>query len=325
MSTRVSEKELVNKLCAKTRKVIDKHDLDKDDFLALGQVSFPHGRADAVLYGLYKGLYVVPIGVEVKTKIESGTELFRYVDQMRGIYEYAFAYIYLALQKIHKNVRELVKKYLSDIGYGLIEIGEDDVNVIVPASPKKPYRSRRDYNEVASRGLLYISARRALMDEGFDVKSMNISSLWMGLKSPINYCAFLYGNYAAFGVYALGLENVRKLLRFLMGRKNLVQSLGERGYRVYLESYLAVRGVRGYIHHFDEPVSLDVVKTLDDKIKQRVKPMPVPRWGSGLGIYKRLWNVENVPTYPTALRSIKATLATDRLGIFLKKGIIAST
>ena len=323
MSSQKKEGGLIDKLCANASKIIKEHDLDvdKDKFLYLSQVTFPHGRADIVIYGLYKGLYVVPLGVEVKKQVSSGTELFHYINQIRETYEHAFTYIYLAIDRIKNNVRKLVEYYLSDIGYGFIKVSEGDVDVVVKASPKKAYRSEHDHNVVASRGMLYISARQALMDEGFVEENIRKSSVWIGLDLPINYCAFLYGNYAIFGVYARSLKRVEQLLEFLESREDLLQSLRERGYRIYLESYLAVRGVRGVVHHLDEPISADVVKRLYSMVKRGIKPMPIPRWGAGLGIYKRLWNIESVPTYATALRSIKDEL--DQLRIFREEGIIS--
>lgn len=301
--------------------VVDKQGLDKDNFLVMKEVRFPHGRADAVIYCLIKGLYVVPLGIEVKKEVKSGTEFLEYVNQMRETYEHAFTHIYLAVGEIRSKVKEFVKGFLKDVGYGLIKVDEDSINVVVEAMPKKIYRSWRDYNEVASRGTLYISTRQALMDEGFDEENMRFSEVWMGLKSKINYEAFLYHNYAAFGVCAIPLDKVKKLLSFLNDREELLQSLRKSRYRIFLESYLRRgRVVIGYIRHLDEPVSVNTVKMINDRIKQGVKPMPFPGWGSRIGVYKRLWNVENVPTYSTALRDIKDAL--NQLKIFREKELI---
>ena len=124
MSLQRKERDLINELCTNALKIVKEHDLDEDKFLPLSQVPFPHGRADAVIYGLYKGLYVVPLGVEVKKQVSSGTELFYYINQMRETYEHAFTYIYLATGSIRSNVKKLVEDYLSDIGYGFIEVSE---------------------------------------------------------------------------------------------------------------------------------------------------------------------------------------------------------
>ena len=180
--TRVSEKELIDILCNNATKIIHKHGLDSDEFLPIRQILFPHGRADAVIYGLYKGLFIMPIAVEVKKKVLSCTELLYFIDQIRKTYEYAFTYIYLAIGKIQNNIEELVKRYLLDVGYGLIRICDKDIDIIIEATPKKPYRSRRDYAEVASRGMLYISTRRALLDLGFSLDDIKVTSQWMGLN-----------------------------------------------------------------------------------------------------------------------------------------------
>jgi hypothetical protein len=44
-------------------KVIERHGLDEDNFLAIKEVRFPHGRADVVIYGLYGGLHVVRLAL----------------------------------------------------------------------------------------------------------------------------------------------------------------------------------------------------------------------------------------------------------------------
>jgi len=245
--------------------------------------------------------------------VGSGTELFRYVDQIREIYEHAFTHIYLAVHDIRADVEGLVKTYLADLGYGLIKIRES-VDVVVKAEPKKTYRSEHDYNEVTSRGLLYIAAKKALMEEGFDENHINVSPLWVGLKHPINYCAFLRGNYAAFGVYALGLQNVKYLIQFLKGRESLLQSLEERGFRVYLESYITVKGIRGYARHLEEPINADTTRTISNALNE-IKKAPTPRWNFGLGVYRRLWNIDSPPTYATALKHIKDALAKNQLGL----------
>jgi hypothetical protein len=43
-------------------------------------------------------------------------------------------------------------------------------------------------------------------------------------------------------------------------------------------------------------------------VAKRLGLINVKRWGVGLGIYKRLWELEFVPTYPTALKNIEDTL-----------------
>jgi len=101
-----------------------------------------------------------------------------------------------------------------------------------------------------------------------------------------------------------------------------LKRLKESGYRTCLDSYRAVGGVRGYIHLLDEWINHETIKKLDDKFEQGFRPMP-KGWGVGLGIYKRLWNIESIPTYPTALKSIKTSLDTDQLRRFQEEGLIA--
>lgn len=300
------EKKLVDLVCEGAVKVVERHGLDKENFLAIKEVQFPHGRADLVIYGLCNGLYVFPLGVEVKESIKSGTDLFYHITQIRESYEYAFTHIYLAASEVRKE--EIIKKYLEEVGYGLLKITGNDVEVKVEARPKKIYRSEHDYCEVASKGLLMMVTKQVLMNAGFRVEDLKVSSLWTGLKPPLSYCAFLRGNYAVFGVYALKLENVKELLKFLMNEKSLLENLGGIGYRIYLEFYPAVRKVIGYIHLFDEPLSVETVKRINDAISKGVKAALVKGWGVGLGVYKRLWEFEFIPTYPTALKSVENAL-----------------
>jgi hypothetical protein len=302
----LGEKDLADIVYERAVKVVERHGLDKANFLPLKEVRFPHGRADVVIYGLYNDLYVLPFGVEVKKSIVSGTDLLYCIDQIRGTYEHAFTHIYLAVHEAGE--KGLIENYLEEVGYGLLRISGNDVEVDVEARPRKVYRSERDYCEVSSRGLLMMATIKALIDEGFKMEDMNVSSLWVGLKWPINYCAFLRGNHTAFGVYALNLKNVKRLLEFLVSRKTLLQELENAEYRIWMESYPAVKGVRGYVQHFDEQLSVNVVEKIIDAVNRGVRPTSLKKWGFGLGIYKRLWSVESVPTYPTALKSVEKAL-----------------
>jgi hypothetical protein len=304
--SKVGEEGLADIICKRAAKVIERHGLDEDNFLAIKEVQFPHGRADVVIYGLHGGLYVVPLGIEVKRYIASGTDLFHYIEQIRETYEYAFTHIYLAVRDARKI--EVARRYLEEVGYGLLRISEDGVEVDVEARPKKVYKSERDYCEVASEGMLRMAAIKALTNAGFGAEDVVVYSWGVGLKWPLNYCAFTRGDYAVFGVYALGLENVERLLKFLVSEKPLVNSLGATGYRVFLESYPVVKGVRGYVRPFDEPLSIDVVERAID-VARRLGLTTIKRWGVGLGIYKRLWELEFVPTYPTALKNVEGALA----------------
>jgi hypothetical protein len=303
--SKVGEEGLADVICKRAAKVVEKHDLDKDSLLAIKEVQFPHGRADVVIYGLHGGLYVVPFGIEVKRSIVSGTDLFHYIEQIRETYEYAFTHIYLAVRDVRRM--EVARRYLEEVGYGLLRVTGDDVEVEVEAKPKKVYKSERDYCEVASKGLLRMAAIKALTNAGFRAEDVEVYSWGVGLKWPLNYCAFTRGDYAVFGVYALGMENVERLLKFLASEKPLVNSLGATGYRIFLESYPAVKGVRGYVRPFDEPLSINVVERTID-VAKRLGLINVKRWGVGLGIYKRLWELEFVPTYPTALKNVEVTL-----------------
>ena len=74
----LGEKEIVDLIDKHKSVILDKHGLSKEDALIVKELKFPHGRADVVIYGLYENLYAVPIGVEVKTTIKSGTELYYY-------------------------------------------------------------------------------------------------------------------------------------------------------------------------------------------------------------------------------------------------------
>jgi len=87
------------------------------------------------------------IGMEVKTSIKSGTELYYYINQLREKYEYAFPIIYLATNKLENGERKkkekeskrrnIIRDYLNEIGYGLIEVDRDDINISLPANPKR--------------------------------------------------------------------------------------------------------------------------------------------------------------------------------------------
>jgi hypothetical protein len=256
-----------------------------------------------VIYGLYENLYAVPIGVEVKTTIKSGTELYYYIDQLRKTYEYAFPIIYLATNKLESN-KKIICDYLSEIGYGLIEITRDGIEVSIDAKPKKTPKSEYDYCEVASKGLLYLATAKVLEGRGFKREHLKVSSLWIGVDANISYCGFTRGSYNVFGVYALGSDYVRQLLKFLLDKDTLVVKLSEAGYRIYMESYPAMRGVKGYVRHLDESLSTSALKAIYDIVERRNRLTPIKRWGVGLGIYKSLWEVFTMPTYFTALQVI---------------------
>jgi hypothetical protein len=288
--------------------ILEKHGLSKEDALIVKELKFPHGRADVVIYGLYENLYAVPIGVEVKTTIKSGTELYYYIDQLRETYEYAFPIIYLATNKLESNKREIICDYLSEIGYGLIEATRDDIEVSIDAKPKKTPKSEYDYCEVASKGLLYLATAKVLERRGFKREHLKVTSVWIGVNANISYCGFTRGSYAVFGVYALGSSSVKQLLGFLLDKESLVKDLGKTGYRVYVESYLAIGGVKGYVRHLEETLSMSTVEAIHNIMKKKDKLSLIKGWGIGLGIYKPLWEAFFMPSYPTALQMINRTM-----------------
>lgn len=304
---------LADAICRNADAILREHDLIANGLPPFRELPFPHGRADVVVFGLYKHLYVVPIGVEVKRSIKSATELVSYINQVRDTYEYAFTHIYLAAQEIADE--GLAKSYLSPIGYGLLRVGGDGVRVVIAAQPKKVYKSERDYCEVASRGTVMMATLQALREVGFRSEDLNVTpekcvtSTWVGVRSKINYCGFLFGRYAAFGVYARRSENIKRVLEFLMDRGSLLDSLAAAGYRIHIEPYYRVLGrVVGYVHLFDEPLSADLVQRILSILRSAGELSPFRGWGVGLGVYKRLWDVEFVPTYPTALEKVRGAL-----------------
>jgi hypothetical protein len=273
-----------------------------------------------VIYGLYEDLYVVPVGIEVKTSIKSGTELYYYINQLRETYEHAFPIIYLATNKFKLDNNEgkkkekksersnIIKGYLGEIGYGLIEVDRDDIKISLPANPKKTPKSEYDYCEVASKGLLYLATAKVLEGKGFKRGHLKVTSVWIGVDANISYCGFTRGSYAVFGVYALGSSSVKQLLEFLLDRESLVKDLGKTGYRVYIESYLAMGGVKGYVRHLDETLSTSTLEIIRKVMEKKDRLSLAKGWGVGLGVYKPLWEAFFMPSYPTALQMINRTM-----------------
>jgi len=316
---RLKEKEILNYIDKHKDKILKEHGLSKENALFVKELKFPHGRADTVIYGLYKDLYVIPIGIEVKTTIVSGTELYYHINQIRETYEYAFPIIYLATNKFKLDNNEgkkkekgcersnIIKGYLGEIGYGLIEVDRDDINISLPANPKKTPKSEYDYCEVTSKGLLYLATAKVLEGRGFKREHLRVTSLWIGVDAGISYCGFTRGSYTVFGVYALGSNNVKRLSKFLLSKEPLVEKL-KTEYKIYMESYLAIGGVKGYVHHLDESLSMSTLKTIHNIVEKKDKPVLSEGWGIGLGIYKPLWEVFFMPTYPTASQAIDRTM-----------------
>jgi uncharacterized protein YfkK (UPF0435 family) len=81
-----------------------------------------------------------------------------------------------------------------------------------------------------------------------------------------------------------------------------------------MESYPAMGGVKGYVRHLDEALSMSTLKTIHDIVKKRDKSSLIRGWGIGLGIYKPLWEAFFMPSYPTALQMINRTM--DELADF---------
>ena len=302
------EKEIVDFIDKHKSVILDKHGLSKGDALFLKEFIFPHGKADAVIYGLYKDLYVVPIVIEAKKSIKSGTDLYSYINQLRETYEHAFTIIYLATNKLVNDKKKIISGYLGEMGYGLIEITRDGIEVSIDAKPKKTPKSEYDYCQVVSKGLLYLATANVLERGGFKREHLKVSSVWIGVGANISYCGFTRGSYTVFGVYALSSDYVRQLLKFLLDKKTLVEKLSEAGYRVYMESYPAMGGVKGYARHIDETLSMNTVEAIYNVIKKNEKLSLIKGWGIGLGIYKPLWEALFTPSYPTALQMINRAM-----------------
>jgi len=162
--------------------------------------------------------------------------------------------------------------------------------------------------------LLYLATAKVLKERGFKREHLKVSSLWIGIDANISYCGFRRGSYAVFGVYALGSSSVKQLLEFLLNEESLIRDLAKAGYRVYMESYLAMGGVKGYVRHLDETLSMSTVETIHNIVKRRDKLSLIKGWGIGLGIYKPLWEAFFMPSYPTALQMINRTM--DELADF---------
>jgi hypothetical protein len=99
--------------------------------------------------------------------------------------------------------------------------------VSIDAKPKKIPKSEYDYCEVASKGLLYLATTKVLEGKGFKREHLKITSTWIGVNADISYCGFTRGSYTVFGIYALSLNSVKKLLKFLLNKESLVKDLGK--------------------------------------------------------------------------------------------------
>jgi hypothetical protein len=202
----------------------------------------------------------------------------------------------------------IIKGYLGEIGYGLIEVDRDDINISLPANPKKIPKSEYDYCEVTSKGLLYLATAKVLEGRGFKREHLRVTSLWIGVDAGISYCGFTRGSYTVFGVYALGSSSVKQLLKFLLDKESLAKDLGKTRYRVYVESYLAMGGVKGYVRHLDETLSTSTLEIIRKVMEKKDRLSLAKGWGIGLGVYKPLWEAFFMPSYPTALQMINRTM-----------------
>ena len=68
---RLRENEILSYIERHVDKILEEHGLSKENALFVTELVFPRGRADAVIYGLYEDLYVVPIGMEVKRPLRA--------------------------------------------------------------------------------------------------------------------------------------------------------------------------------------------------------------------------------------------------------------
>jgi hypothetical protein len=53
---------------------------------------------------------------------------------------------------------------------------------------------------------------------------------------------------------------------------------------------------------------MSTLKTIYNIVEKKDKPVLSEGWGIGLGIYKPLWEVFFMPTYPTASQAIDRTM-----------------
>ena len=299
---------IIELISANAEEILREHNLD-EDFVTVKEFKFPRGRADLVIYGLYKGLCVIPIAIEVKVKKKdksasklSATDLLNIINEkMRGAYDYAFTHIYLATSEIKRGL----EKFLSELGYGLILAKNGKIEVAEVAKPRSPPGS--EYYKVASQGLLYLAVKHALEEEDFQVD--HISSEWIGFKKPINYCGWLTERHAVFGVYATNIQQAKRLLDAVD-----FAGLAERGYRVFIEvRYTRPGAVIGVLRLCDEPISGQLNKSSILELMSTLKDMYKP-CGVGIGIYKTLWDLDYVPSYPWALVRVKECLSPKEIG-----------
>jgi len=304
---RGSHTQIVNFIEENACEVLSRHGLE-GEYLTVRELRFPHGRADVVLYGLCEGLSVMPVAIEVRGEFISGLDVLGTINEkMIGIYDHAFTHVYIAVPGVRERVEDLVRTYLSELGYGLLKVEGDRIDVIEEAKPKKP--PGEDYYRVTSQGLLYLAVRRVLEDNGLNVN--HITSEWIGYEKPINYCGWLSKNHAVFGVYARNLEATEKLLDAVD-----TASLADAGYRTHIEVRFVVVGKTiGNLHLCDEPLDRRIAKDNVLRLMKTLKTVYKP-CGVGFSIYKPLWNTGDVPSYPWVLEQVRKCLSDKELGMF---------
>ncbi len=305
-----SHAKLVGVVEESAREILSRHGL-KGEYLTVRELRFPHGRADVVLYGLCEGVSVMPIAVEVRREVVSGVDILATINEkMRGIYDYAFTHVYIAVPSIRSRVEDLVRMHLSELGYGLLKLEDDGAKIVEEAKPKKP--PGEDYYRVASQGVLYLAVRKALKEIGLEAD--HISSEWIGYEKPINYCGWLSESHAVFGIYARDLDAAEKLLN----AADLTR-LADVGYRTHIEvRFVAVGRTIGNLHLCDEPLNERIAKDNMLKMMKALKNVFKP-CGVGFSIYKPLWNTNRVPSYPWALNQVRECLSDKELGLL--KGV----
>ena len=297
---------MIELIGANAEEILREHNLG-DDFVVVKELKFSRGRVDLVIYGLCRGLCIIPIAIEVKgAGIVSAADLLNTINEkMRGAYDYAFTHVYLATSEIRHGIENLARRYLSELGYGLIIAKNGGIDVAEVAKPKRPPGS--EYYKVASRGLLYLAVKHALEDLGFRVD--HISSEWIGFRKPINYCGWLTEKHAVFGIYATNIQEAKKLLEAVD-----VAGLAERGYRIFIEvRYIKPGAVIGVLRLYDETINYQLKKTDILELMKALKAMYRP-CGVGIGVYKVLWDLDHVPSYPWALAKVKECLSPKEMG-----------
>lgn len=315
MQTRKKQthKKIRDTVQQKATEIIKRHEIKKEP-LCVKELTFRHGRADIVIYGLIEDVSVLPIGVEVLTGADSATDLYQQIEKIRITYDYAFSHIYIAFPPFKRQkVYDLAKILLSQISYGLLTVEDGIVKMEVEAKTRRP-KDNVDHSEIASRGILYIAFKEVIEKEGFKVD--NISSGWIGFKKPINYCSWIHKDKAAFGIYAQRENNALNLVNYILQNNIDTEKLANNKVNVYLEiKHKAGRPITGYTQILDEPINKEILKEIKRKIKTLKTAYKAP---IGLGIYKPIWDIKHPPSYTYAKKQIEKCMQNDEFGQFIK-------